>query len=127
MYATVVWEKFDIKKISSLVWYDENWTHEIFLTMNKKVTFLFIGDSKRWKYFNTNKFHTKISNSEFFPNYGILYVCNIWRRLFINSFWGMHMFKLFDFLHVFSCILKSCIRTVYYTYISQIIWNTNSR
>ena len=33
--------------------------------------FLFIGDSKRRKYFTMNKFHTKISNGEFFPNYGI--------------------------------------------------------
>ena len=70
MRNTVVWEKFDVKKFSSLVWHDENWTHEIFLTMNKKVTFLFIGDSKGRKYFNTNKFQTKISNIEFFPNYG---------------------------------------------------------
>ena len=34
--TTVVWEKFNAKKFSSLVWHDENWTHEIFLTMNKK-------------------------------------------------------------------------------------------
>ena len=39
--------------------------------MNKKVTFLFIGDSKGRKYFTMNKFHTKISNGEFFPNYGM--------------------------------------------------------
>ena len=65
-----------------MVWHDEYWTHEVFLTMNKKVTFIFIGDSKGWKYFTTNKFHTKISNGEFFPNYGIyiyiyiyIYVC----------------------------------------------------
>ena len=32
--------------------------------------FLFIGDSKGRKYFTVNKFHMKISNSEFFPNYG---------------------------------------------------------
>ena len=38
--------------------------------MNKKVTFLFFGDSKGQKYFITNKFHTKISNGDFFPNYG---------------------------------------------------------
>ena len=68
--TTVVWEKFDVKKFSSLVWHDENWTHEIFLTMNKKVTLLFIGDSKGRKYFTMNKFHTKISNGVFFPNYG---------------------------------------------------------
>ena len=37
--ATVVWEKFDIKKFLSLVWHDKNWTHEIFLTMNKKGIF----------------------------------------------------------------------------------------
>ena len=35
-HYTVVWEKFNAKKFSSLVWYDENWTHEIFLTMNEK-------------------------------------------------------------------------------------------
>ena len=40
--------------------------HEIFLTINTKVTFLFIGDSKGPKYFNTNKFHTKVANGEFF-------------------------------------------------------------
>ena len=68
--CTIVWEKFDVKKFLSLVWHDENWTHEIFLTMNKKVTFLFIGDSKGRKYFTMNNFHTKISNGEFFPNYG---------------------------------------------------------
>ena len=27
---TVVWEKFNAKKFLSLVWHDENWTHEIF-------------------------------------------------------------------------------------------------
>ena len=62
--------KFDVKKFLSLVWHNENWTHEIFLTVNKKVTFLFIEDSKGRKYFTTNKFHTKISNGEFFPNHG---------------------------------------------------------
>ena len=67
---TVVWEKFYVKKFSPMVWHNENWTHEIFLAMNKKVMFLFIGDSKGWKYFTTNKFHTKTSNGEFFPNYG---------------------------------------------------------
>ena len=36
---TVVWEKFDVKNFSSLVWHNENWMHEIFLTMNKKVLF----------------------------------------------------------------------------------------
>ena len=35
--------------------------------MNKKV----IADSKGRKYFTTNKFHTKIFNDEFFPNYGM--------------------------------------------------------
>ena len=42
--------------------------------MNKKVTFLFIGDSKGQKYFTMNIFHTKISNGEFFPNYGKLHL-----------------------------------------------------
>ena len=31
-----VWEKFDAKNFSLLVWHDENWMYEIFLTMNKK-------------------------------------------------------------------------------------------
>ena len=35
--------------------------------------FLFIGDSKGRKYFTTNKFHTKISNGEFFQT--MVYVC----------------------------------------------------
>ena len=70
---TIVWKKFDVKRISSLVWHDENWMHEIFLTINKKVTFLFIGDSKGRKYFTMNKFHTKIFNDEFFPNYSMRY------------------------------------------------------
>ena len=34
--STVVWEKFDAKNFSSLAWHDKNWTHEIFLTINKK-------------------------------------------------------------------------------------------
>ena len=34
---TVVWEKIDVKSFSSLVWHNENWTHKIFLTMNKYV------------------------------------------------------------------------------------------
>ena len=38
--------------------------------MNKKQCFLFIGDSKGRKYFTMNKFHMKISNGEFFLNYG---------------------------------------------------------
>ena len=42
--------------------------HEIFLTMNKTVMFLFFGDSKGRKYFTTNKFHMKISNGEFFQS-----------------------------------------------------------
>ena len=45
--------------------------HEKFLTMNKKVVFLFFGDSKGRKYFTTNKFHMKVSNGDFFPNYSI--------------------------------------------------------
>ena len=78
--TTVVWEKFGVKKFSSLVWHDESWTHEIFLTLNKKQCLLFIGDSKGRKYFTTNKFHMKISNGEFFPNYSIskyqlTYIC----------------------------------------------------
>ena len=84
---TVVWEKFDVKNFSSLVWHDENWMHEIFLTLNKKVTFLFIGDSKGRKYFTMNKFHTKISNSEFFPNYGItvwlMQLCSLHLRIYL--------------------------------------------
>ena len=40
--------------------------------MNKKVAFLFIGDSKGQKYSTMNKFHTKISNGELFSNYGSL-------------------------------------------------------
>ena len=33
--------------------------------------FVFIGDSKGQKYFTMNKFHMKISDGEFFLNYGI--------------------------------------------------------
>ena len=63
------------KNFSSLVWHDENWTHEILLTMvNKKVIFfIHWRDSKGRKYFTMNKFHIKISNGEFFPNYGTSY------------------------------------------------------
>ena len=71
VYHTIVWEKFDDKKFLSLVWHDENWMHEIFLTMNKEVAFLFIGDSKGRKYFTMNKFHTKIYNGEIFLNYSM--------------------------------------------------------
>ena len=48
--------------------------------MNKKVTFLFIGDSKGRIYFTMNKFHTKISNGEFFPKlrYADMCVCIYW-------------------------------------------------
>ena len=38
--------------------------------MNKEVMLFFTGDLQGRKYFTTNKFHTKISNGELFPNYG---------------------------------------------------------
>ena len=58
---TIVWEKFDVKNFIAGVTRRKLNARNIFLTINKKVTFLFIGD-----------FHTKISNSEFFPNYGMV-------------------------------------------------------
>ena len=74
---TIVLEKFDVKKFRR--WCDTTKIElmKYFLTMNKKVTFLFIRDSKGRKYFNTNKFHTKIFNGEFFPNYGTLNIMYI--------------------------------------------------
>ena len=39
--------------------------------MNKKVMFFIHWRLQGQKYFTTNKFHTKISNGELFPNYGI--------------------------------------------------------
>ena len=38
---TVVWEKFDVKNFSLLMWHSKNWMHEVFLTMNKKVMAIF--------------------------------------------------------------------------------------
>ena len=39
--------------------------------MNKKVTFYSLETLRDENIFTMNKFHTKISNGEFFPNYGI--------------------------------------------------------
>ena len=39
------------------------------------------------KYFTTNKFHMKISNSEFFPNYGRCFLCQIAAKIiYVNTY-----------------------------------------
>ena len=48
--------------------------------------FLFIEDSKGRKYVIMNKFHTKIFNGEFFPNYGMQYVVMLNMHALANSY-----------------------------------------
>ena len=73
---SVVWEKFDTKKFSSLVWHDENWTNEIFLTMNKKIMHFIHWRLQGMKIF----YHEQISHENIqrwiFPNYS-----NYWYRV----------------------------------------------
>ena len=54
---------------------------------------IFIGYPKRWKYFITDNFHKKMSNGEFFPNYGMFTIVSIkhaspiiWPLAFLTSF-----------------------------------------
>ena len=75
--------------------------------MNKKVAFLFIGDSKGQKYFTMKKIHTKISNGKFFPNYG---------RLYTYVWYGMDMYRLYMLdrcgcLGVYICLAYNCTYT----------------
>ena len=77
------------------MWHDENWTHEIFLTMNKKVMFFYSLEASRdknisprtnftWKYQTVNFLQTtviSISTSMIVWVVSLLcYICNMSRR-----------------------------------------------
>ena len=81
------------------MWHNENWMHKIFLTINKKVMVLFIGDSKGRKYFTTNKFHSKLSNSEFFQTTVVCFIQWLMHLPFVaichgvNAYWNNKLIR----------------------------------
>ena len=86
-WYTVVWEKFNVKKFLSLVWHDKNWTHEIFLTVNKKVMF------------TTNKLHTKYPTMIFFQTTVVMDKC-------LKS---NHNIAVYNYHAIFCLYTKTCV------------------